>query len=228
MLFAVISLAATLARAASVTVYNPSLTGGTYDLIYDTPHTHSTDFEYDAGSVFTSSVPPAFPGFGNSTDAPIIGGHSAVTNTRSSEGLSGPGYASQFVVPSLTVGAHYIISAFFNRGDVSTGNLYIDIAGFPGVSVVSADLSVAGNQFVYVDYLATLDTITLRLVRDGDRVAGEKAYVDDIGFTLKSDFVAPDVAVSAVPLPPAAYAGMALMGVAGLKQYREKRRAKLG
>src|SRR4029077_10491321 len=115
------------------------------------------------------------------------------------------GYASQLAIPVIK-DQTYIISAFYNRGDISTGQLYIDLNGASGQPVVFANLAIAGNQFVYEEYVPTVtDVVTLRLVRDGIRNEGEKAYVDNIGFTLKDNFLAPGV-VSAVPLPPAVYA----------------------
>lgn len=199
--------------AGATTVYNPTLSSGAYNVIADFEGGDMMDFPgtFGTGNFYASNVP-------------IIGNYSAATNTLSD--ASGPGYAAERTV-SVILGQQYVLSAFFRRGTITTGGLYIDQSDIVGEVQISVDTTSAQTQFVYDTFTATFTgSLTLRMVRDGDRLAGETGYIDDIGFTLLNDFTVPD-AVAAVPLPPSAYAGLALLGVVGGMQLKGRRRMKL-
>lgn len=200
--------------AGAATVYNPTLSSGSYNVI--------ADFE-DGGTM--ADFPGTF-GTGNfyASTASIIGDYSAATNTPSN--ASGPGYAALTTV-NVIDGQQYVLSAFFRPGTITTGGLYIDQSDIAGEVQIALDTSSSETQFVYDTFTANFTGILiLRLVRDSDRFAGEAGYIDDVGFTLLNNFTAPD-AVAVVPLPPAAYAGLALLGVLGGIQLNSRRRMKL-
>lgn len=203
----VVGVCTSLAGAA--TVYNPTLSSGAYTVIADFEAGNMTDFPgtFGTGNFYASNVP-------------IIGNYSAATNTLSD--ASGPGYAAVRTV-NVIFGKQYVLSAFFRRGTITAGGLYIDQDDILGEVQIALDTSSAETQFVYDTFTANFTgSLNLRMVRDSDRLAGETGYVDDIGFTLLDDFTVPD-AVVAVPLPPSAYAGLALLGVVGGMQLKRRR-----
>ncbi|WP_199332029.1 Calx-beta domain-containing protein [Anabaena lutea] len=139
------------------------------------------------------------------SDRSISGNFSAkaITNTA----FNGPGYALQRTVTGLIAGEKYVLSGFIYTGGLTSGNTYLDlndIANDPNVGAGDSSqtsLNIQYNlfltflngidqwQFVWKEFVAPSNQVTVRLVRDGEVKAGESAYIDDVAITPISQFI---------------------------------------
>ncbi len=190
------------ALAQRVVIREPFCTVGTYNLV--------------ANGGFESGLSgwQAAGQFGNfALGAGLVGASGAQTHTIAT--VSGPGYAIIRNVP-VTPGRTYVMSGYFNTGQLAGGFLYLDlndVAWEPGPPApfrpsirlgMLADIGVSGWQFVYepVTIPNGVSQVTIRVVRDGGCIPGEIANVDEVAFTPIELFT-PPVAAPAIRTGPA-------------------------
>ncbi|WYM00653.1 MAG: Calx-beta domain-containing protein [Gloeotrichia echinulata CP02] len=125
----------------------------------------------------------------------VSGNFSAKANTNT--GFNGAGYALKRAVTGLTAGARYVLSGFIYTGDLTSGSTYLDLDDIandpqPGVDADSRALNGINQwQFVWKEFVAPSNQVTVRLVRDGEVKAGESVYIDEVAITPISQFVSP-------------------------------------
>lgn len=180
------------AAARAGIVLNPAPGTGQYDLL------PNGGFETGTMADWPDQLPNGNAGLGEfvaSTAMPFAGNFSAQAVPTVS--FSGPGFAEITDPLPVTVGETYVLSAFFNTSDLTSGNLYVDTAGW-GVNLqILPQTGLSGWQFLWADFTAPISTARFRLVRDGAVETGQYGYIDDVALTPVQDFVAP----SAVPEP---------------------------
>jgi len=211
-LFCIFSLSSVLTMPVSAVV----LTG---NFVFDTGNTgiiYSEDFE--TGLVNWTKINDGRGDILHSNSA-LSGSGSAVLMAMSS--FSGAGYALQSENISVDVNAEYILSGYINTANMTTGQAYIDLsdASFePNLGAEELSKSLNDWQFVYTQFTPTTDNIQIRLVNDGNVIAGESVLFDLIKVTKASDFIAPPN-LSEVPVPAAAWLFISgLLGIMGMKR----------
>ena len=124
---------------------------------------------------------------------------------------------------SVTGGSSYVLSGFFNTSLMTSGQLYLDLNDIAGdISVGSPELELGVDEWQFVWGVTTIpaniNTVSVRMVRDGVTVAGEEAFIDEVALTPLADFIPP----SQVPVPGSVW--LLGSGIAGLVFLRRKRK----
>lgn len=123
----------------------------------------------------------------------------------------------------MNPGEEYVLSAFFYTGDLTSGNLYIDTAGWGVILQLLPVTGYKGWQFLSVEYAPPIDTARFRLVRDGDVQTDQYSYIDDVALTPAQDFVAPSVVPEPGTLQLFATAFCVVVGLRGAGRIRRLR-----
>jgi|GEM_PF-1670230 len=151
-----------------------------------------TNGEFETGDLNGWSHISTNTSWGNlwtiTSDRSISGNFSAkaVTNT----GFNGNGYALQRTVTGLIAGEKYVLSGFIYTGELTSGNTYLDLNDIDNDLDIGAGYGIDQWQFVWKEFVAPSNQVTVRLVRDGEEVkAGESAYIDDVAITPISQFI---------------------------------------
>ncbi len=114
--------------------------------------------------------------------------------------FNGPGFAVGQNV-SVNPDQLYVLSGFFNTAFMTSGYVYLDLTDIKGDINVGIDLEAGLKdwQFAWgtITIPAGVSTVNIRMVRDGETVANEIAYIDEIALTPLSNFAPP----SQVPIP---------------------------
>ena len=151
-----------------------------------------TNGEFETGDLNGWSHISANTSWGNlwtiTSDRSISGNFSAkaVTNTA----FNGAGYALQRTVTGLIAGEKYVLSGFIYTGELTSGSTYLDLNDIANDLDIVAGYGIDQWQFVWKEFVAPSNQVTVRLVRDGEEVkAGESAYIDDVAITPISQFI---------------------------------------
>ncbi|MCW9683183.1 hypothetical protein FJR41_020710, partial [Dolichospermum planctonicum UHCC 0167] len=151
-----------------------------------------TNGEFETGDLNGWSHISTNTSWGNlwtiTSDRSISGNFSAkaVTNT----GFNGNGYALQRTVTGLIAGEKYVLSGFIYTGELTSGSTYLDLDDIANDLDIVAGYGIDQWQFVWKEFVAPSNQVTVRLVRDGEEVkAGESAYIDDVAITPISQFI---------------------------------------
>ena len=109
--------------------------------------------------------------------------------------FSGAGFALAQTVP-VSGGQDYVLSGFTHTGNLSAGQIRLDINGVSFDPFPFADIGISEWQFIWdtVSVPSGVNSVTVRLVRDGNGVTPDEiAFFDEIAFTPIGSFTAPTV-----------------------------------
>ena len=135
-----------------------------------------------------------------SSDRSVFGDFSVKATTNYD--FSGYGYGLVRTIDGLTAGQKYVLSGFIYTGESTSGKTYLDLDDIPEDPYPGAGLLNAVNewQFVWQEFVAPSNQVTLRIVRDGENVkAGESVYVDEVAITPLNQF-APAISISNITI----------------------------
>ena len=156
--------------------------------------------------------------FNSSTQQAFVGNYSAKCTPTSN--YNGAGYAIQKTI-SVTAGQSYVLSGFFQQGNMTDSGLYLDLNDvyFEAHAQV-AYVSNPNNDWTFVwatiNVPVNVGTVTIRVVNDGHLVNGQYAYADEVAFTPVSQFVAPTF----VPEPSALCLYIITIGMLAIRKFR--------
>ena len=135
--------------------------------------------------------------------------------------FNGAGFALTYFV-SVTGGQDYVISAFINTGNISSGQVRLDVivnGNFIGLDPAATN-GISEWQFLSdtVSIPSGVNSVTVRLIRDGNVGFNEIAFFDEIGVTSVGSFTAPTV----IPEPSVmVLLGMGIFSVFLFKRSRQ-------
>lgn len=178
-------------------------------------------FETGDMTGWSPQIPPNNNGYGvfvASSDVVLSGSYSAKTDPLLN--FTGPGFANISDYIPVQANETYVLSGFFNAEGLTSGNLSLDLSDIGFNIRINAVIGSPGWHFVWGEFTPTIDyLVRVRLVRDTDVKLGEYGYIDEVGITPASEFVAP----STVP-EPTSFVIFAALGLVGAVLVRKQKR----
>jgi len=145
---------------------------------------------FESGLATWGNIIPSKGTFDVSNSLSFLGSYSAKCTP--AYNFDGPGYGIAETI-AVTPGQTYVLSGFFNQGNMTSGAVYLDFNDVyfevPVYLPISTQIQTQW-QFIYetVTIPTNVSSVCLRLVHDGAVRTGQYVYVDEIALTPINQF----------------------------------------